>query len=175
MKPLDQETLGPLIGIVVLVIVMSIRLLRGQKQRPLKLEWMWVMPLVLISVAGVLIAQFPPHGLEWLWLALAFAAGAGLGWQRGRLMAITVDPQTHMLNQQASPAAMIFLVVLVAIRFGLRSFLTEEAGALHVSAAFLTDVFVVFAVGLLAVTRLEMFLRARGLLEDARAAGKIVS
>jgi hypothetical protein len=90
-------------------------------------------------------------------------------------MAITVDPQTHMLNQQASPAAMIFLVVLVAIRFGLRSVLTEEAGALHVSAAFVTDVFVVFAVGLLAVTRLEMFLRARRLLDEARAAGKIVS
>lgn len=175
MSALDRETIGPLIGIAVLVVVMSIRLLRGQKQRPLKLEWMWVMPLVLIALACALISQFPPQGLEWLWLTLAFGAGAALGWQRGRLMAITVDPQTHMLNQQASPAAMIFLVVLVAIRFGLRSVLSEEAGALHLSAAFLTDVFVVFAVGLLAVTRLEMFLRARRLLEDARAAGKIVS
>lgn len=56
MNALDRETLGPLIGLAVLVVVMSIRLLRGQKQRPLKLEWMWVMPLVLISLAGALIS-----------------------------------------------------------------------------------------------------------------------
>lgn len=164
----DPETLGPIIGIVIVAAVMGFRLIRGQKPRPLKLEWMWLMPAVLVFVAGSLVWQMPPKGLEWLWLAIALLVGAAIGWQRGRMMAITVDPETHALNQQASPAAMIFLLGLVGVRYLLREGLQVEAQAWHLSVAFVTDVFVVFALGLLTVSRLEMFLRARRLLEAAR-------
>ena len=127
--------------------------------------------LILILLASSLLWQFPPQGMEWLWIALVFAVGGAVGWQRGRMMTITVDPVTHDLNQQASPAAMILLVGLVVIRLGLRSVLTEEASVLHLTVNFITDAFVILGVGLLTVTRLEMFLRARKLLIEARAAG----
>lgn len=166
----DPQVVGPLIGIVVLIVVMGFRFSRANTARPLKLEWLWIMPAYLIAVSAFLLWQFPPQGLEWLWLTIAFAVGGALGWQRGRMMAITIDPETHTLSQTTSRAALFFLVALVALRFGLRSVLTEEAGVLHLSLAFLTDVFVIFAVGLLGVTRLEMFLRARTLLAKARAA-----
>ena len=166
----DPKTVGPIIGIVIFVAIFGFRMSRARQQRPLKLEWMWVMPLILILAAGSLLWQFRPQGLEWLWLALVFAIGGAIGWQRGRMMTITVDPETHNLNQQASPAAMILLVGLVAIRLGLRSVLTEEAGALHITVNFITDAFVILGVGLLGVTRLEMFLRARRLLSEARSA-----
>lgn len=166
----DPKTVGPIIGIVIFLAIFGWRMSRARRQRPLKLEWMWVMPLILVLAAGSLLWQFRPQGLEWLWLALVFAVGGAIGWQRGRMMTITVDPETHDLNQQASPAAMILLVGLVAIRFGLRSVLTEEAGVLHLTVNFITDAFVVLAVGLLTITRLEMFLRARKLLAQARAA-----
>lgn len=172
---LSGQSLGPLIGIGVAAAFMIFRLTRAQKARPLKLEWMWILPLVLLLATAALLWQMPPSGLEWLGLAVAFAIGGGVGWQRGRMMKITVDPETHALNQQASPAAIIFLVALVAVRYGLREGLSAEAEAWHLSAAFLTDVFVVFAMGLLTVTRLEMFIRARRLLADARAAGNVVS
>ncbi len=171
----DPRTLGPLIGIAIATLFIGLRFFRARKARPLKLEWLWVTPAILIGLTLVLLVQMPPRGLEWAGLALALAIGAAIGWQRGRLMTITVDPQTHVLNQQASPAAMILLLALLVVRIGLREGLGAEAGALHLSAAFITDVFVVFAVGLLSVTRLEMFLRARRLLDDARAAGRIVS
>lgn len=165
----DPETLGPIIGIAIVAVVMGFRLTRGQKQRPLKLEWLWVTPAVLVLVAGSLVWQMPPRGLEWFWLTVALLIGAAIGWQRGRMMTITVDPETHALNQQASPAAMIFLLALVGIRYLLREGLQAEAQAWHLSVAFVTDVFVVFALGLLTVSRLEMLLRARRLLVAARA------
>ena len=166
----NPQTISTLIAIVVVGAVMAFRFSRANTARPLKLEWLWIMPAWLIAVTAFLLWQFPPKGLEWLWLGMAFAIGGALGWQRGRMMAITVDPDTHMLSQTTSRAALFFLLALVALRFGLRSVLTEEAGLLHLSIAFITDVFVVFAVGLLGVTRLEMFLRARKLLTQARAA-----
>lgn len=166
----DPNVIGPLIGVLVLVAVMGFRLARANTARPLKIEFLWIMPAYLVAVTGFLLWQMPPRGLEWLWLVVAFLIGAGLGWQRGRMMAIDIDPETHTLSQTQSRAAVLFLIALVAVRFGLRSVLTGEASALHLSLAFVTDVFVVFAVGLLGVTRLEMFIRARRLLTEARAA-----
>lgn len=164
------EGIGPIIGVVIFLVIFGWRMSRARQQRPLKLEWLWVTPVVLILLTASLLWQFRPQGLEWLWLALVFAVGGAIGWQRGRMMTITVDPETHNLNQQASPAAMILLVGLVAVRYGLRSVLTEEAGALHITVNFITDAFVVLAVGLLTVTRVEMFLRARKLLAEVRGA-----
>lgn len=172
---LDPQTIGPLIGISIALFFIGLRFFRARKPKPLKLEWLWLTPAILLVAAGALIGQFPPHGWEWGGLLAAFALGGAIGWQRGRKMTITVDPDTHALNQQASPAAMIFLVVLIALRFGLREGLNAEAGARHLSAAFITDVFVVFALGLLTLTRVEMFIRARRMLDEARSAGKLVS
>lgn len=166
----DPQVVSTAIAVVVIMAVMAFRFSRANTARPLKLEFLWIMPAWLIVVTGLLLWQMPPHGQEWLLLAVAFLIGGALGWQRGRMMAITVDPETHNLSQTTSRAALVFLVGLVVLRFGLRTVLTEEASVLHLSIAFITDVFVVFAVGLLGVTRLEMFLRASRLLAEARAA-----
>lgn len=166
----DPSALGPMIGVAVAAVFIGLRFLRARKVRRLRLEWLWITPVILMAATGALLAQLPPHGWEWLGLFVAFAIGGGLGWYRGRMMTITVDPHTHELNQQASPAALLFLVGLVAVRFALREGLSAEAEAWHLSAAFITDVFVVFAMGLLTVTRLEMFLRARRMLTEVRAA-----
>ena len=47
--------------------------------------------------------------------------GAAVGWQRGKMMHIHVDPETHALNQKASPAAMFFLIALIVVRSGARA------------------------------------------------------
>jgi len=85
-------------------------------------------------------------------------------------MRIEVDPETHQLNQRASPAAVLFIFALIAIRTGARALLTESGGALHLNAFAITDILIALAVGLFAMTRLEMYLRAKRLLEEARAA-----
>jgi hypothetical protein len=111
----------------------------------------------------------PPHGLAWLWCAVVLAIGAVLGWKRGGLMAINVDPETHALNQTTSMASMLFILVLVCIRLASRTLAVELGWTVHGGIAVLTDILVAFALGLLTAQRVEMFLRARRLLALTRA------
>jgi membrane protein CcdC involved in cytochrome C biogenesis len=96
------------------------------------------------------------------------AIGAAVGWQRGKMMHIHVDPETHALNQKASPAAMFFLIALIIVRAGARSVIGETG---TVSPAMLTDPLIAFALGMFTLQRVEMYLRAKRLLEEARGRG----
>lgn len=170
----EPATYGPVIAAVAAAF-MIIRFLRVNKTRRLRLERLWMTPAILMLAAAALLWQLPPKGVEWLWLALAFAFGGVIGWQRGRLMSITIDPDTHELNQKASMVALLVLFGLIAVRYLIKAGLEAEADLLNLSATFITDVFVVFAVGIVAITRLEMFIRARRMLVEARAAAQVVS
>ena len=98
-----------------------------------------------------------------LYCLAGFVVGAALGWQRGRMMRISVDPETQTLRQKASLASMFFLLGLIAIRTVAR----VEGAAWHFDVMMLTDVLLAFAFGLLTLQRVEMYLRAKKLLEDA--------
>ena len=151
---------------VTLAIVVVVRLVRMKRSRPLKLERLWVVPALYSVFAAVMFWRAPPVGLQWLWAATAFAGGVGVGWLRGSTMRIDVDPVTHDLNQRQSPAALLLIVALVLMRTLVRSQLGDQ---LDHPAGGVIDAFLAFAVGLLSAQRLEMYLRARRLLEAARA------
>jgi hypothetical protein len=164
---------NPLIGYVIMAIVLSVVLLirfrRMNQSRPLKVERLWIIPVLYLVIAVTAFVATPPDGAGWAFSAIAFLLGAALGWQRGRLMRIDVDPATHEVTMVQSPAAFLFIVVLIAIRSGMRTAAQNgSVNFIHMSPASLTDILVAFALGLLSVQRLEMFLRARRLLEDAR-------
>jgi NAD/NADP transhydrogenase beta subunit len=171
MNPDSLHGIPPYLIAVPIALVLILLRMRGlMKGRRLRLEWLWVMPAVLLAIAVMTIATSHPARLDWLWMLMALAVGAGLGWYRGKMMQISVDPETHALNSKGSPAALIFILVLIAIRFGLRYLALTEAQAWHLNAALITDIFIVFAVGLFGVQRLEMWLRGSRLLGEARAA-----
>ena len=154
---------------VIVVVVLALRLRGMSRMRRLRLETLWVIPAIYCVFAGVMFYEYPPQGLGWLACGVALVAGAAIGWQRGKLMRIHVDPETHTLNQRASPAAMLFIIVLIAVRFGAREMLANGAGAgLHLSTILVTNALVALALGLFAATRLEMYLRAKRLLDEAR-------
>ena len=163
--PAQQSWVGYAITIGIIVIAMALRLRKMGQMRPLKLGHLWIVPVVYLAVAALMFAQLPPTG----WIALASAVGlvlgAGVGWQRGKMMHIHVEPQTHALNQKASPAAMLFLIALIILRAGARSVLGQTGS---ISPAMLTDPLIAFALGMLSVQRIEMYLRARRLLDEAR-------
>jgi hypothetical protein len=104
------------IPIAIFAVVIALRMRRMGQMRPLKLETLWIVPAMYLVVAALMFWQFPPVG----WVAMACASalliGAALGWQRGKMMHIHVDPETHALNQKASPAAVFFLIALIAVR-----------------------------------------------------------
>ena len=158
--------IGYVITAVIVSLVLFLRFRSMKRARPLKLGMLWVVPCLYALVTISVLYQSVPQGMQWLYIALALAVGGIIGWRRGALMRISVDPETHALNQQASPAAMLFILAIIIVRQGLR----VEASQMGFNAAFLTDLLVVFALGLFSLTRLEMFLRARRLLVEARAA-----
>jgi hypothetical protein len=166
--PTDIAKLLPyLIGGAVFLVVLYFRWRRMSVARPLKIERMWIRPAIVLAVCALILAQYPPRPSDLVWLALALALGALVGWQRGRFVKIVVHPETHEINQQASPAAMIFLLAIVGLRVILRQ---EAATAWHVGVNLIADLSIVFAAGLFTVQQAEMWLRARKLLAQARSA-----
>jgi len=162
--PPQQTWISYAITGAIIVVVMALRMRKMGQMRPLKLENLWIVPALYAVVASWMFWQLPPLG--WVGLAClgAFAVGAAVGWQRGKMMQIHIDPETHALNQKASPAAMLFLVALIAVRALGRGLLGSEG----VSPAMLTDPLIAFALGMFSLTRLEMYLRAKRMLEEVR-------
>ncbi|MGH6615281.1 CcdC protein domain-containing protein [Sphingomonas sp.] len=154
---------------VVVAIILFFRIRRMSRARPLKLERLWVMPAIYLLFAIFVLWQVPPAGVTWLYCAAALLLGAALGWQRGKMMRISVDPETHALNHQPSPAAILFIVALIAIRFAVREAAQMGGSTLHINTLVVTDVLIAMALGLFAAQRLEMYLRATRLLQAARA------
>jgi hypothetical protein len=174
MSPDQLRAYGPylVIGLVALVFIWRMR--RLSQTRRLRVEWLWVSPAIMAVIVALNLYFAPgiprPEGLDWAWLAGGFVIGGVLGWWRGKMMDISVDPATHVLNTKASPAALIFIVVLMLIRSAVRGVAMGEASTLHLTVAAITGAFLTMAVGLIAVGRLEMAIRANRLLNQARAA-----
>lgn len=164
---MDANMLKTVLPIVVIAIVLALRLRSMSRVRPLKPGTLWVLPAFLLLLAGVTLWTNPPGLVGMSIGAVAMIAGALLGWQRGRLIHIERDPASGELTQRASPAAMILLVFIIAARFALRSYFdaTPSAdGKMSEQALIATDGLLLFAVGLIAVTRIELALRARRIL-----------
>lgn len=155
-------------GIVLLML--AIRMGRAARTRPLKLEQLWIVPAIFSVIAVVAMVQAPPSVHDLPWLLGAAAIGAVIGWYRGKMMRITVDPQTHALNQSASPAALLILVGILGLRYAVRYALAEEASSWGVSVNVLADAPLLLAVAMFIVARVEMYIRAQRLLTEARAA-----
>ena len=164
-QPVQQGWVSYAIPILIIGFVMFFRLRSMNKVRPLKVETLWVVPALYLVLAVLMFVQLPPRGWVAAASAVGLAIGAAVGWQRGKMMHIAVDPETHALNQKASPAAMLVLVALVLVRAGARGLGTEGG----VSPAMLTDPLIAFALGMFTLTRVEMYLRAKRLLAEVRA------
>lgn len=154
-----------LIPIAVFVVIFALRARRMSQMRPLRLETLWVVPAIYLAIVVANFAAKPPTLVAWGASALALLVGAAIGWQRGRLMQIHVDPVTHALNQKGSPWAILFLMAIVLLKLALQG----EGRAMGFDINLVTDAALALALGMFSATRVEMFLRARRLLDEARA------
>lgn len=162
-----DQVLGPfLIGLVAMGIIM----LRNARGRKLRVERLWLYPSIMIAGVLTLIAADPPvEPLVIAALVAITALGAGIGWYRGKLTRIELNPETHELTSRASPVAMALILILFLVRYGLRSWLTgPEASLLHLGAARITDGFLLFTVGIVVTQRIEIWLRCRKMLAEAK-------
>jgi hypothetical protein len=155
-------------GITALVVglILALRIRRMAKTRPLTLERLWIIPALYALLVASLFLRTQPSLSGWALCAAALLVGAGLGWQRGKMMHLSVDPETHQLNQKASIGGLLFIVVLIAVKMIGQA----EGSALHLDVMLLTQAFGTMALGLFSAMRVEMYLRGRRLLAQARAA-----
>lgn len=163
------QTVSILIG---LAIVVPILMLRNARPRRLKIELLWIRPAIWAVVAALSFSNAPPplSPLGLAILAASLALGSALGWQRGRLMRIDVDPVSHEMTVRASPAAMVFIIVLMLLRMSVRNVAFQSLGQTHLPVTILVDGLVLFSLGLMLTQSIEMGIRASRLLAQARAA-----
>ena len=162
---MNPQTLSIVIPILIILPLLYFRLSRMMKPQRLKLRNLWIRPAIMLFAAGSLLAASPPQMTDLIWFVLAAAAGAGGGWYWGKLTQLHLHSEDGTLMSSGSQAGMIVLVLLLVFRIGMRAGIGLEAGALHINAALLTDVFIVFTASLFAVRGLEIFLRAQRLMK----------
>lgn len=169
-----QHAPPPNLGIwtyLIPLIAVGLVILRNSRARRLRIETLWIAPLMILALVGLALSQ---EGMPTpLFLAIdiaALAAGALLGWWRARLTKITVNPETHELTSQASPIGMLVILGIFAVRYGLRAYAAENASSLGLPVNAIADAALVITVGLVCAQRLEIFTRASRLLGEARAA-----
>jgi hypothetical protein len=155
-----------LIPIAVFAVIFAFRARRMSQLRPLKLEQLWIVPAIYLVVVIASFVATPPTPLGWVAALAGLVAGAGLGWWRGKTVAIHVDPATHRLHQKTSPLGLLILLVLVGAKVVARS----GGQAAHLDVASLTDALLGLALGTFTAMRVEMLLRGRRLLAGARRA-----
>jgi NAD/NADP transhydrogenase beta subunit len=168
--PIDPHRLtGYAVGAALFILILGLRMRRMMQHRPFNITFVWVLPAIFLAMAALAFSARPPSGMDWAWVAASFLVGGGLGWLRAKTITLTVDPETRQVMARGTPLAMLFLVVLFAVRFGLRSLLQGQRLALGFSGALIDNAFLAMAVGLFAARAAEMGLRAKALLSQTPA------
>jgi hypothetical protein len=169
--PIDQHRLvGYAIGGVVFLLILGLRMQRMLQRRPFNPQFVWILPAVFLVMAALAFSAAPPAAVEWAWVAASFGIGAGLGWFRAKTIALTRDPETGQVMAQGTPLAMLLLLALFAVRFGLRAYLQTQSTTIGVRLPVIDDAFLAMAVGLFLARAIEMGVRARTLLQAPAAA-----
>jgi hypothetical protein len=161
--PADAQAMTLIIPLVVIALV----ILRNSRARRLRIETMWIAPVMIVAMIALALSQEGlPSPLGLVVDLAGVVAGAAIGWWRARFTHIEIDPATHQLTSRASPLGMLIILGVFALRYGLRMYAAQGAGAYGLLA---TDALLVMTVGLVCAQRLEIALRANRLLAERRS------
>lgn len=162
---MSPEAYAPLIALPLLV-------LRNRRPRTLNLQWMWVMPVLIVPLMALAVWGMsmdpsrdhrPFDAVSWVILAVGAALGCVAGWWRGRMTTIEKHPD-GTLKAQASPIGLLLIVALLFGRRALDAWLEPHAIGWGLNALAIADAFLLFVAGMVVAQRIEMFIRARGIL-----------
>lgn len=161
-------TLQQILPVAIPLLVVVLILKRKSRPRTLRPHLMWVVPTLVVLGIGTGL-WFMPHApfdwTAWLAFALALALGGVAGWWRGKTVAIARRPDGS-LEAKASPLGLILILGLLAVRALLRDQLAVHAADWRLDPVAVTEAFMLFAVGLVVMQRVEMAIRARRIRKD---------
>ena len=168
-----DDRVVPLLPYLIPLLLLVLVVRRSLRERRVRLEALWIAPLIFGAITVFTLWHSPPPSTIWtLGLAAAFAVGCGAGWLRGKTTTVSIDPETHLLSSRATPVAVILFTLLFLARTSLRMAIMQQPGAPGAAqplAPLITDAFLVFALGMVVAQRIEIGLRCRQLLLDAKS------
>ena len=152
-----------MLPLAILALVMLVRLRSLDKARPLRGARLVALPVVCAVLVAAMLVILPPTAIGWSWFAGGALLGAGVGWQRARLMRLHFDPDSGQVMISHSPAALILLIVLAGLRRLIRppTGLARGHAAVSESALLLTIGLTGFALGMIVAQRAELWRRAK--------------
>ncbi len=164
----------PFLPLLILLPILYWRMRKLARPQPLKLKLLWIRPVILV-VVGALVVWWPRPGLtrvftplEWALLALAIALGAVAGWYFARTMKIEVHPEDGTLMVQGGQAAVLIMLALILGRSSLNAGLRLGGDSWHLDVLLITDALILFTAALFTSRSIEMYLRARRVMDAAR-------
>lgn len=160
---------------LIIIPILIFRMRKMSTPQPLKLGLLWVRPAIVLLGAGVVLLLHQPGSrsvlemtpVEWCGLALAAVIGAVAGWHYGKVTAIDVHPQNGTLMAKGGMMAILVILALVALKLGLKPLLATQGQSLHLDVPLITDALIVFSALLFTVRALEMWLRAKKVMDAA--------
>ena len=151
-----------LITICIVLLVLGIRILRSRHPRPLRINRLWIAPVLAGSGIGLGL-WFQPHVaftvVDYLIFVAAMAAGAGVGMVRARSFKLTRDPETGQLMMQQHILAVLLIIGLVAGRSAVRNWAMQSGNA--AAAGSIIDALMLFALALIVTQQAVTWRRAR--------------
>ena len=148
------------------IVIFGLRARRMSQMRPLKLERLWIVPAIYLVLVAANFVVKPPTPAAWR------GVGCGVAGRRGaRLAAWPADADQcrsrtrTTLSQKGSPLAILFLLAIIGVKIGGAGRGTRRSGF---DVALVTDAALAFALGMFTMTRIEMYLRAKRLLDEQR-------
>lgn len=81
---------------------------------------------------------------------------------------------TRELKARGTPLAMLFIIALFLVRFGLRSVLQAQSTVLGLNSILVSDAFLAMACGLFIIRSVELWLRAQKLFAKSPAVADAV-
>ena len=167
---MDPKQLQTFLPIIIIAVVFALRFRSLNKPKPFNQRRLWITPVIMLAIVVLVLASFPPTGLGWLVVLAGLAIGAFAGMKRGQLMQLERDPVSGGLMIRQSPAALLFVIGIFAVR-RLIAFETGTDGAGSVGpggnippqALLVTDGLIAFAFAMIVLMRWTLWQRAQAI------------
>ncbi len=163
-----QMTIYAVTGVIFLIAI-GVRIAMSRGSRPLNLNMLWVWPLVITGFATyAVVKDGVPDMVKVGEMAIGLVIGAIGGWWRGKSTRIEVDPATHQLTASSPIIAMLVIIAIIGVRTFITTAVQTDPGMAQYK--WVADSLLLFGVGFFGVSRIEMFIRGKRLLAEAKAA-----
>jgi len=170
----SPEIKRALLSIGSIALVGAIVWFRNRKPRRLRVNRLWIIPATVVAAisAGLVFGRPPDAAFYWVETVIGAAglvAGPTAGWWRGSLMRLDVDREDRTIKAQVSPAGLVFMLALLAVRRGIEVLVETGTLVLPFNPLIVVQSLLLFVAATVVAQRITLWIRARRSLRAANA------